>query len=157
MSPEEIRALPVPAIVAPDSALALWVTGPHLLHGAALLQAWGYGFSTVLFAWMKTNGDGSLWAGTGYATRANAEYVLYGRRGKGLPVVARDVPMALLAPRREHSRKPAEVLARLERLFGPSVRRLELFARERRPGWEPWGLEVDRFPAQLPLLREAAG
>jgi hypothetical protein len=29
----------------------------------------------------------------------------------------------------------------------PSLPRIELFARARRPGWEPWGAEVDKFTA----------
>ena len=64
------------------------------------------------------------------------------KRGRGLPVIDRGVSQALLAERREHSRKPDEMYRALERLFGP-VRRVELFARHKRPGWEPWGNEVD--------------
>jgi hypothetical protein len=41
-------------------------------------------------------------------------------------------------PRREHSRKPDEVYARIEALGeGPY---LEVFARFSRPGWDRWGL-----------------
>lgn len=39
------------------------------------------------------------------------------------------------------SRKPDEAAEALERLFGP-VRRLELFARCRRSGWDAWGNEL---------------
>jgi N6-adenosine-specific RNA methylase IME4 len=46
-----------------------------------------------------------------------------------------------MSPRLEHSRKPDNVFEALERLFGP-VRRLELFARRSRPGWEVWGNEI---------------
>lgn len=50
---------------------------------------------------------------------------------------------ALVAPRREHSRKPDEARERIERLVaGPY---LELFAREAAPGWDVWGNQVDRF------------
>jgi N6-adenosine-specific RNA methylase IME4 len=49
----------------------------------------------------------------------------------------------VIAPRREHSRKPDEVAAGTERLVaGPY---LELFARETRPGWTSWGNEVTKF------------
>lgn len=40
-----------------------------------------------------------------------------------------------------HSRKPAEVRERIVRLLG-DVPRIELFARERVPGWDAWGNEV---------------
>ena len=44
------------------------------------------------------------------------------------------------APLQEHSVKPAEQYAIIERLSpGPY---LELFARRRRPGWDAWGHEV---------------
>jgi N6-adenosine-specific RNA methylase IME4 len=48
----------------------------------------------------------------------------------------------IVEPRREHSRKP-EIYDRVEKLCsGPY---LELFARNRREGWDSWGDEVDRF------------
>jgi N6-adenosine-specific RNA methylase IME4 len=57
----------------------------------------------------------------------------------------RDVPRLIQPPRREHSRKPAEVVERIERLVdGPY---LELFAREPRSGWDAWGDRVARFAA----------
>ena len=50
---------------------------------------------------------------------------------------------ALLAQRREHSRKPDEFYARVERYCtGPYI---ELFSRQRRPGWTAWGDELDKF------------
>ena len=56
----------------------------------------------------------------------------------------------MIAARREHSRKPDEVVAGIERLVpGPY---LELFARETRPGWTAWGNEVTKFDG----LREVA-
>jgi len=56
---------------------------------------------------------------------------------------AKDVREIILAPVREHSRKPDEFFHRVERYCdGPY---LELFARERRPGWDAWGDEADKF------------
>ena len=49
----------------------------------------------------------------------------------------------LLAPRREHSRKPEEAYGRIERLLpGPY---LELFARHSRPGWDGFGNQPGLF------------
>ena len=59
-----------------------------------------------------------------------------------------DVRQAIIAPPREHSRKPDGVHERIERLVaGPY---LELFARQRRPGWDAWGNETDKFAARPP-------
>jgi MT-A70 len=59
----------------------------------------------------------------------------------------------ILAPRREHSRKPDEQYPRIMRLFeGPY---LELFARARWPGWKVWGLEApDQGAAMLDEVSE---
>jgi N6-adenosine-specific RNA methylase IME4 len=65
--------------------------------------------------------------------QAFTEEVLYATRGRGLKRINCGVSQAILAPRREHSRKPDEILEALERLFGPA-RRLELCARWSRPG-----------------------
>lgn len=56
-----------------------------------------------------------------------------------------DVQQVVLAPRREHSRKPDEARQRIEQFFGPSARKLELFARQQVEGWVAWGNEVDKF------------
>jgi MT-A70 len=47
------------------------------------------------------------------------------------------------APRRVHSRKPHEAIARIER-FCPGPR-VELFAREQREGWDSLGDELGMF------------
>jgi N6-adenosine-specific RNA methylase IME4 len=49
----------------------------------------------------------------------------------------------VIAPRREHSRKPDEVQERIEQLAeGPY---LEMFARTTRPGWDAWGMQAGLF------------
>jgi N6-adenosine-specific RNA methylase IME4 len=69
--------------------------------------------------------------GMGYWTRANSEPCLLATRGKPKRLNA-DVRMGIIEPRRQHSRKPDCVPARIERLVdGPY---LELFARTQRPG-----------------------
>ena len=74
---------------------------------------WGKTLQDEKFALL--DGDGLHW-GTGYWTRANGELCLLAT--KGAPKRrARDVHQVVLAPRREHSRKPDEVSARIERLL----------------------------------------
>jgi hypothetical protein len=51
--------------------------------------------------------------------------------------------------RREHSRKPDEGYSAAEALFGPG-RRADVFACERRPGWEAWGEEVGKYGSGCP-------
>ena len=78
----------------------------------------------------------------GYWTRSNSEICLLATRGQPKRM-ATDVRQAIIAPRREHSRKPDGIHERIERLVaGPYC---ELFARQTRPGWDCWGNEVDKF------------
>lgn len=139
---EAICALPVGDIAAADSVLLLWVTMPNLLDGLSVMASWGFIYKTVAFTWAKVNEAGKPAFGLGYYTRANAELCLLGTSFKGLSRQHKDVSSLILAPRREHSRKPDEQYARIERLFG-NVPRIELFARQRVAGWDAWGLDVD--------------
>jgi N6-adenosine-specific RNA methylase IME4 len=122
-----------------DCALFLWATPPALPEAMELVGAWGFNYTTFGFAWIKTTKAGKPKIGMGWHTRANAEVCLLAKRGK--PAVrARDVRQVIEAPPREHSRKPDEQYARIERLYdGPY---LELFARHRRDGWDVWGDEA---------------
>ena len=45
---------------------------------------------------------------------------------------------------REHSRKPDRAIEIIER-YHPDALKLEMFARERRPGWDAWGDQVGLF------------
>jgi len=143
MSLDAIKALPVPSMVADDSVLLLWVTDPFLRHGLDVINAWGFTYKTVGFYWVKESPGRVYPIGTGYWTRANPELCLLATQGHPRRINA-DVRKLILAPRREHSRKPDETYSRIERLCaGPY---LELFARQRRPGWESIGDELDSGP-----------
>ncbi len=53
----------------------------------------------------------------------------------------------IIAPRREHSRKPDEQYERIEALVGGPY--LEMFARQSRPGWDQFGNETTKFDAPV--------
>jgi N6-adenosine-specific RNA methylase IME4 len=80
--------------------------------------------------------------GGGYTTRKNSESCRLGRRGKPA-VLSHSVREIIVAPRREHSRKPDEFYRRAE-LFCPGSR-LDLFGRESRENWRVWGDESALF------------
>ena len=150
MTLPEIKALPVLEWAAPDTALFLWTTDPMLRHALDVLAAWGFTYKTVAFYWVKLNrGRGGIFltardffTGMGFWTRANPELCLLATRGKPRRR-AMDVAKLLIAPRREHSRKPEEAYQRIERLVdGPY---LELFARHTQPGWDRLGNQAGLF------------
>jgi N6-adenosine-specific RNA methylase IME4 len=150
MSLDEIYALKVNEIAADDSVLLLWATWPLLQAALRAIDAWKFVYKTDAFLWVKVKSTAEmavlskddLHVGMGYWTRANTEYCLLATRGHPQRLNA-DVPQVIIAPVREHSRKPDEVYERIERLLpGPYV---ELFARQQRPGWDAWGNEVGKF------------
>ncbi len=144
LSLDQLAALPVGDWADDDCALFLWAVDPLLDQAFRLLQAWGFAYKTVAFYWVKTNkiDTGTFFSGLGYWTRANPEQCLLGTRGNPKRL-ATDVQRLLIAPRREHSRKPEEAYDRIERLVaGPY---LEMFARETRDGWAAWGNQTELF------------
>ena len=148
MSVEEMCALPVGSLAAENCALFMWIVWPKLFEAIEVMKAWGFTYKTCAFCWLKADpyrlfaDEFTPFAGLGYWTRANSEVCLLGTRGKPKRLNA-DVRQGIIAPRREHSRKPDEIHDRVERLVaGPY---LELFARARRAGWDCWGNETEKF------------
>ena len=142
MGIEEICSLPVQEICEKDCALFLWVTFPQLPEAFRVIKAWGFRYKTVAFVWIKLNrsGNGYLF-GLGYWTRGNAEICLLAVRGKPKRI-SRKVFQLIFSPLQEHSKKPAEARERIVELMG-DLPRIELFARQRSPGWDAWGNEVE--------------
>lgn len=147
---DDIKALPVAGWAAKDAVLLLWATDPLLPRALEVIEAWGFAYKTVGFYWVKLNKSAravylterDFFTGLGFWTRANPEPCLLATRGRPRRA-AGDVAKLLIAPRREHSRKPDSVYERIERLLpGPY---LELFARRSRPGWDAWGAQAGLF------------
>ena len=149
---DEIRALPVRDLAADNCALFLWTTPPFLELSLTVMHAWHFRFVSIAFTWLKLRKshrdslfiDGDVFVGLGHTTRKSSEICLLGKRGKPARK-DRNVHEIIIAARREHSRKPEAFYQRVPRLYpGPCI---ELFARETRPGWEPWGNETRKFNA----------
>jgi N6-adenosine-specific RNA methylase IME4 len=143
MSLADIKAMPVASLAARDCVLYLWCPGSMLEQGLDVIKAWGFTFKKVGHVWVKCalHDPAKFPFGTGYWTRDNPEFCLLATRGHPKRI-DKGVPQLIVAPRREHSRKPDEIYERIERLLGRDVRRVELFARHRRPGWDAWGDEI---------------
>jgi N6-adenosine-specific RNA methylase IME4 len=139
-STEELAKLQIPS--EDNSVLLMWCTYPQLEEGLKLMNAWGFKFKTVAFTWVKINKDGSIYMGMGRHTRANAEICLLGVKGKGIPRLNAGIYNTQLHPRTKHSEKPKAFMKNIEMLYG-NVSRIELFARQKREGWDCWGNEVE--------------
>lgn len=154
---EALMALPVQAVAAKDCVLLMWIVDSHVDAALALGAAWGFSIKTIGFIWLKERmldaGRIDMFTGDvpephmsmGYWTRKQAETCLLFTRGSPSRI-SKGVRQVIVAPRREHSRKPDEQYARIEALCaGP---RLEMFARSQRPGWQVWGNQVDKFEGE---------
>ena len=142
MSIDELCALPVETLAEKDCLLFLWATFPQLPEALCLIQAWGFTFKTVAFVWLKLNKKSPTWFyGLGYWTRGNAEICLLAKRGKPKRRSA-GVHQFIISPVEEHSKKPDVTRDKIIELAG-DLTRVELFARQKTPGWDVWGNEVD--------------
>jgi len=135
MSLEEICALPVHEITHKDAILFLWVPSPLVPEGIQVVNAWGFTYRTQ-FAWDKER------AGMGYYVRNQHELLYIAPKGDMPPPPTRArLPSVIRSPRRGHSQKPDEAYEYIEAMY-PQLPKIELFARNTRPGWEAWGNEV---------------
>ena len=141
MSIEELCALPVADLAAEDSALFLWATFPQLPEALRLIRAWDFRYKTVAFVWLKRNRKNPSWFyGMGYWTRSNAEICLLATKGKPKRQSA-GVHQFLISPIEQHSKKPDAAREKIVALMG-DLPRIELFARQKTPGWDIWGNEL---------------
>ena len=150
-----IKAMPIGDLAAADAHLWLWVTNATLRAGYDVMEAWGFTARSPL-TWIKPR------LGLGNYLRNATEHLILGTRGDA-PVQFRAQPTWMFAPLQDHSHKPEEQYAVIERVSdGPY---LELFARRRPPtraDWSVWGNEVDsrhrhpRLPRRLGSAPQAA-
>jgi len=138
----EIALLPVEEISSKNSICFLWATAPMIQEAMVVMRSWGFKYKTFGFVWVKKTSKGTNKIGMGNYTRANAEIVLIGVKGRP-KVRSHSVRQIIESIAGEHSQKPEEIYERIEQLMGEKSKKIELFARSRRQGWKSWGLEVD--------------
>ena len=141
MSLARIKALPVGSLAARDAHLWLWTTNALLPRAYEVAEAWGFTVRSPL-TWVKFR----LGLGGRYQLRNATEQLLFCTRGKA-PLGSRSQPTWFNAPVQEHSRKPAEQFAIIERISpGPY---LELFARRRPESNQPWAVWGDQVDSDI--------
>lgn len=145
MTLDDIKALPVQEIAGDKCHLYLWVPNALLPSGLAVMDAWGFEYKGNI-VWEKIRKDGQPdGRGVGFYFRNVTELLLFGIKKKSAPNrtldPARSQVNLIRSMKREHSRKPDEIVPIIERCSsGP---RIELFARGDRDGWDMWGNQAD--------------
>lgn len=115
--------------------LFLWATIPLLPDAFKVMESWGFHYKTSII-WRKI-----MSLGMGFWFRGQCEICLLGIKGK-VKAFRCQKPNFIQSKVYEHSRKPEEFF----KLIDPIIPRpaIELFARDKRKGWDSWGLEDNR-------------
>lgn len=134
MSLDKICALPIRDLSIPDSVLFLWATSPLIPEAVEVIKAWGFKYKAS-FVWDKQRGF------NGHYNDVQHELLLVATRGSCLPET-KTLPKSIIRVEKDkHSKKPEAFRELIDTLY-PTGPRLELFAREKSPGWESWGNET---------------
>lgn len=121
-----------------NSILFLWTIDKYLFEAQQIAESLGYKLHTRMI-WDKVTGIPAA-----FTVRYGHEYLLYMYKGKLTPV-AKDERGKIHTVFRErvtkHSKKPDIAYEIIERLY-PDLKKLEMYARETRDGWDSFGNEV---------------
>lgn len=117
----------------------MWTIDKYLHESEKMMKELGYDLH-ARFVWDKENGIAPA-----FTVRFAHEYLLwfYKKGSILMPVenVRGKYTTVLREPSTKHSKKPQRGYEMIEDMF-PSARKLEMFARNERDGWDCWGNEV---------------
>lgn len=145
MSTADICNLPVQNIKTDNAICFMWATFPNFREALKVIKAWGFIYKTAAFIWIKKNkkSNTKFW-GMGAYTRANIEPLLIGiskdTHAKKM-IISHAIHQIVEVPIEKHSKKPDIFRKKIIELIG-DLPRIELFARQKSPGWDVWGDEI---------------
>jgi N6-adenosine-specific RNA methylase IME4 len=125
----------------PTHTVFMWMVDEFLVQAEAEMERRGYRRHARL-VWNKMNG-----VAPAFTVRYSHEYLVWFYKPKMLPVdqATRGVFTTVFEERsRQHSRKPEAAYDMVNRLY-PEARKMDVFSRERREGWEQYGNQLEHF------------
>ena len=138
MSLDQIRKLPIGNLAEDDSYVFLWVIQKYLYDAKSILEGWGFNLLLTM-VWEKTYGKSAGMPLFGF--RWNGEFILVGYKNKPAMWPKRPlIPAVFQAENIRHSQKPDRFYKMIEPL---GEKRLDVFARSQRAGWDVFGNEVE--------------
>lgn len=146
---EEIATLPVLDLAAPNCLIWVWAINPMLDKAIEAVKRWGFEFKTA-GSWEKMTVNNKQTFSTGYILRGSNEPYIIATRGKP-KTSAKNIRSSFHAVRGRHSEKPDKAYENMERMM-PNARRLEIFSRTNRPGWDAFGDEAGKFDEKGEIL-----
>lgn len=121
-----------------NSILFLWTIDKYLFEAQQIAEKYGYKLHARMI-WNKVTGIPAA-----FTVRYGHEYLLYMYKGKLIPVAKDErgkIHTVFTEQVKKHSQKPDKAYEIIERLY-PDARKLEMYARRTREGWDCWGNEV---------------
>jgi len=135
MPVESICDLPIKDLIDKKAVLFLWVTNAFLREGLQVCEAWGFEYKTNL-VWIKNTGPS-----IGWFSQSRHELLFIATKGDGVHPTEKMISW-FEAEVTQHSKKPERVYEMIETMYsGPYI---ELFARNKRKGWDSWGNELPK-------------
>lgn len=144
MSNEQLLSMPTGLWAEDNAHLYLWCLNSNIEAAHKIAKAWGFEVKTLI-TWIKGRIEANRLVqhiGLGHYFRNSTEHILFAVRGS-LSCRADDIPTAFIAPRGEHSEKPAAFYDMVLRTSpGPY---LDIFARKQRFQFDTFGNESFDF------------
>ena len=131
MSLAELCELKVKDISEKRAVLFIWTTSPLLEDTFKVIKACGFKYKSS-FVWDKIKHN------MGHYNSVRHEFLLVCTKGSCQPDVRKLFDSVVTEERTEHSRKPDTFYGIIEALY-PSGKKIELFARGKRDGWDRFG------------------
>ena len=127
-----------------NSILFLWTIDKYLFEAQKIAEELGYKLHARMI-WDKVTGIPAA-----FTVRYGHEYLLYMYKGKLTPVATEErgkIHTVFREQVKRHSQKPEISFEIINRLY-PGARKLELYARTERDGYDCWGNEVNKQPKE---------
>ena len=134
MDLESLKKIKLP--ISDNAVLWLWTTHKFIWDAKTLLEHWGFDYK-ILLVWDKEK------LGLGAWLRCQVEFCLLGIKGKPQCWNLTNERDIIRESRREHSRKPKAFYEMVKKLC--KGKRIDMFSREERDGFDRWGNETEKF------------
>ena len=118
--------------------LFLWTIDKYLFEAQQIAESLGYKLHARMI-WNKVTGIPAA-----FTVRYGHEYLLYMYKGKLIPVATEErgkIHTVFTEQVQKHSQKPEISYEIIERLY-PNLKKLEMYARRQRDGWDAFGNEL---------------
>lgn len=133
-----------------NSVMFLWTIDKYLHQAEEISRILGWKLHARMI-WNKVTGIPAA-----FTVRYGHEYLLFMYRGKLTPVAKEErgkIHTVFTEQVKKHSQKPEISHKIIERLY-PNTEKLEMYARNKRTGWDTWGNEVENDVELTPSLKD---